>query len=577
MPSTQRTTDPRAKRCPGAWVGLLLPLLAGCPDPPDGPRFEGAGHEGPQDGGTFTFFHESNVRSLDPHIAYDELSIMAVRLLFDGLLDYDENADLVPRLAEAMPEVSDDGMTFRFRIRPGVTFHNGRTMTADDVRWSLERMLHPDTGSPGWPFYRHLVGLDAYRAGDAPHVEGIRTIGPHTLELTIAEPDQTFLYSLAMTFAYPVPRESYRSRSAGVDQHPVGTGPFRLVDWERGVRILFERHPRYWQPGKPHVDHMVFLENTPRDVAAMRFRNGGIDHLHRFSPPDSVFFRSAPKWQPYQVKKPTITTHGMFLNCEMAPFDDVHVRRAVAHAINRERWSRARSRQLLPTGQMLPPQLMGYREDLPHAQRFDLDRAREEMRLAGYPDGLPSPVTLWVSEHSTGRFFGELAQEDLRKIGIQVRIRPVSFAVYLQETAKPGRVQMAFTGWNLDFPDPSNFLFLFHSRSIDPHDSENRAFYRNAELDTLLDAALVEADPDERRRMYEQANDIVARDAPWAFIYHPLDLQVWQPYVRNYEMNPVWGKDYRDVWLDLPRRRIAAHTAPRPTLASWLGLEGLLP
>lgn len=555
---------------------LFIVSLVGCPEPPDGPRFVGAGHERPRHGGTFTFFHESNVRSLDPHIAYDELSIMAVRLLFDGLLDYDEDTNLVPRLAEAMPDVSEDGRTFRFRIRRGVTFHHGRELTAEDVRWSLERMLHPDTGSPGWPFYRHLVGLEAFRQGERDHVKGIRVPDRYTLELTIAEPDQTFLYSLAMTFAYPVPREHYGKQSDG-SRGPVGTGPFRLAEWERGVRVLFERHPGYWQPDKPYVDRMAFLENTPRDVAAMRFRNGGIDHLHRFSPPDSVFFRNAPKWQPYQVRQPAITTHGMFMNCEMAPFDDVHVRRAVAHAIDRERWSRARSNQLLPTGQMLPPQLMGHREDLPHAQQFDLERAREEMRLAGYPDGLPEPVTLWVSEHSTGRFYGELAQADLRKIGIRVRIRPVSFAVYLQETAKPGRVQMAFTGWNLDFPDPSNFLFLFHSRSIDPHDSENRAFYRNSDLDALLDAALVEADEDERRRMYERANDIVARDAPWAFIYHPLELQVWQPYVRGYALNPVWGKDYRDVWLDLPRRR--ATRAARPDHPSRLAalLRRLVP
>jgi ABC-type transport system substrate-binding protein len=550
----------------GLLTALML-LATGCPEPPDGPRYVGAGHTEPQRGGTFTFFHESNVRSLDPHIAYDELSIMAVRLMFDGLYDYDMGAKVVPRLAEAMPEVSDEGTTFRFRIRKGVRFHNGRELTAEDVRWSLERMLHPRTGSPGWPFYRHLLGLAAYRAGKAEHVEGIRVLDRHTLELRIAEPDQTFLYSLAMTFAYPLPRESYERRGAAVDHRPVGTGPFQFVSWERGVRVLFERHGGYWQRGKPHVDRMVFLENTPRDVAAMRFRNGGIDHLHRFSPPDSNFFRAAPKWQPYQVQTPTITTHGIFLNCEMEPFDNVHVRRAVAHAIDRPRWSRARSHQLLPSGQMLPPQLMGYREDLPHAQRFDLERAREEMRLAGFPKGLPSPVTLWVSEHATGRFYGELAQEDLRKIGIEVRIRPVSFAVYLQETARPGRVQMAFTGWNLDFPDPANFLFLFHSRSIDPHDSENRAFYRNAELDALLDAALVELDLDERRRMYERANDIIARDAPWAFVYHPLDLQVWQPYVRNYAVNPVWGKDYRDVWLDLPRERVARRAHERAPFA----------
>lgn len=249
---------------------------------------------------------------------------------------------------------------------------------------------------------------------------------------------------------------------------------------------------------------------------------------------------------------------GLAMNCELPPFDNVHVRRAVAFAFNRHSWSRVRSGRLRPTGQPVPPGILGYNADLPGQQYYDLEKAKEEMRLAGYPNGYPHRIDLWLGDGATGRTYGELAQADLKEIGLDIRVKQVAFAVYLQETGKPRTAQMLLTGWNQDFPDPADFLdILFHSRAIHEHDSENKAFYRNPELDALLDRARVERDRDARRRMYEEASSIVARDAPWAFGWNDLDFRAWQPYVRNYEQHPVWDHEYRFVWLDMPRRRIA--------------------
>lgn len=534
---------------------LVAVFVVGCPEPPTGPRYEGAGHEEPQYGGTLTFHGTSNVRGLDPHKSFDELSITGIRLVFDGLLDYDEEARIIPRLLEDMPVAEQDGRVYTFRLRHGVRFHNGRELVAEDVRWSMERMLHPDTASPGWSFYLHLEGLEAFRAGEAEHVRGIRVLDSHTVEFTLTKPDQTFLNAMAMTFAYPVPREMYETAGRKAFRDPIGTGPYRLVEWEKGVRLVFERNPDYWRPDRPYVDRMIYLENVQPHLASMRFQNGDIDHNDAFTLADYVHFKHAEQWTPYTVEEPDVSIYGVFMNTQMEPFDNVHLRRAVAHAIDRERWAKARSHRILPAGQLLPPKIDGYDAHLPHLQRYDLDKAKEEMRLAGYPGGLPTPVTVWVGESPTSQFYGELLQADLAKIGVQVVIKPVAFTVYLKESGKPGRVQMAFTGWSQDFPDPSDFLdILFHSRNIHEEDSENRSFYRNPELDALLDQARTEQDPTERRRMYEKANDIVARDAPWAFLYYPKEFQSWQPYVRGYRLNPVWSHDYRDVWLDLPRR-----------------------
>lgn len=537
---------------------LLVPLcaaLAGCPQPPDAPRYVGAGHAEPVHGGTFTFAAGSNVRELDPFTAYDVLSIEGVRLVFDGLLDYDYQAHLIPSLAVSMPQVSDGGLVYRFELHEGVKFQNGRELTADDVRWSLEHMLSPASGSPGWSFFLSLEGLDAYRAGKAKHVSGIRVTGRYSIEFHLTKPDQTFLNAMAMTFAYPAPREMYAKGEQYASEHPIGTGPYRLVEWERGVRLLFDRFRGYWRKGRPYIDHMVYLENVQPYLAAMRFENGDLDQLASFPLADYLTFKHSKAWKPYSIEVPDISIYGVTMNCEMPPFDNVHVRRAVAFAINRKRWAKARNYRILPAGQLLPPQIEGYDPHLPHLQHYDLAKAKEEMRLAGHPKGLKQPVTLWVGDTPGAQSQGELLQSDLAKIGIEIVIKPVAFVVYLNESGKEGRVQMAFSGWKEDFPDPSDFLdILFHSRQIHRTNSENRSFYRNPELDALLDRARTEQDPKVRRELYEKANDIVARDAPWAFTYYPLDFEAWQPYVKGYRPHPVWPQDYRGVWLDLPRK-----------------------
>ena len=543
-------------------AALATALIFALPSAPAGPRYEGAGSEERKNGGTFVFHHVSNVRTLDPHIAYDELSGMALRLILDGLLDYDQNSNLIPNMAEALPQISEGGTVFRFRLRRGIRFHpmpghpEGRELIAEDIAWSIRRLLSKKVGSPGYPFYSAIEGAKEFHEGETENVPGIQVLDRYTIEFRLTEPDQTFLNAMAMPFAYPIPKENVEHWGEDAKFHPVGTGPFVFDSWERGVRLTFNRNPHYWNE-RPGPDSMIFLENMQRELAALRFRNGGIDAIHRLTSSDYKFFKESEKWANYLVEFPRGSTFAIGMNCDMEPFDNVHLRRAVAAALDREGWSRARANRLLPAGQILPPSIPGYDPDLPELQTFDLDRAREEMRLAGYPNGLEESVTAWFTEGDTGRMYGELLQADLKKIGIDVQIRFVSFAVYLSESGKPNTVQMFTTGWNLDFPDPSNFLdTLFHSRNISPENSQNRSFFRNEEFDALLDEARSETDRERRLSMYRQANALIAREAPWAFSYYPLSMEIWQPYVKGYHPHPVWTEDYRGVWLDLPRRRI---------------------
>jgi ABC-type transport system substrate-binding protein len=539
------------------WIlAASLLLCVACPELPSGPRFAGAGSDTPRRGGTLMLWEEARVRTLDPHSAGDQISGVLIELLYDSLYAYDQEANLVPRLAAALPEVSEDGRTLTISLRRGVRFHNGRELDARDVVWSLERMLSVELHSPGAGYFSAIEGVAAYQAKQSPHVSGLAQLDRYTVRITLTQPDQSFVYTLAMRYASPVPREEL-ARGANLKRTACGTGPFELVSWDPGVRLVVARHAQYHRPGLPYLDRVVFEEGVNRATGVMRFRNGEVDIATRMAPADAVFMSASP-WAEYMTVGARADTYGLVMNNELPPFDNVHVRRAVAFAIDRERWSRARNGLIKPTGQMVPPKVAGHDFALPHVQHFDLARAREEMKLAGYPDGLPTPVTMWTSDNSAARAYFELAQADLSKIGIQIEAKQVSFPVYLEETAKRRNAQMSTAGWSLDFPDPSNILHLVSKRAFAERDSENRAFFLDERVDTLLERAIVERDKARRTALYREVNDRVAELAPWAFFANSAAPQAWQPYVRNYRPHPIHWIYVAETWLDLPRKRIAA-------------------
>lgn len=552
----------RSTRRVSALFGLLSALLVGCPELPEGPRFRGAGARDARPGGTLMLWEESRVRLLDPHRAGDQISHVLVAMLFDPLYEYDLAMKLVPCLAAALPEIASDGRTFTIRLRNDVRFHNGRLLTAHDVAWSLERMLAPDLHSPGATYFRAVTGFADFRERRSAHVRGFEVLDASTLRIALDRPDQSFVHVLAMHYAAPVAREDLeRAGSDARTRPPSGTGPFRLESWDPGVRLVLKRHPRYFAPEHARLERIVFEEGLKSDTAFLRFRNGEVDVLPRVSAADQMMLER-PAWRPYRAFSAKADVYGIVMNSQLAPFDNVHVRRAVAFALDRERWSRARNGAIRPSGQLVPPGVPGYDPALPNQQRFDLRRAREEMRLAGHPNGLSEPVTLWVLEGAKSLTYGQLLQADLAKIGIEVQLKTSSFPVYLEETGKPKTAQMVAAGWGMDFPDASNVLGLVSSATLAPRDSQNRSFFADPFLDDLLERALVEREPTRRTAMYREANDFAAKMAPWAVYGNTQVPQAWQPYVRGYSPHPFRWIPVKGVWLDLPRKRIASLLAP---------------
>ncbi len=560
---------------------LLLSLLfLGCRDPYPHPRFLGAGSATPHRGGTLRFGYEGDLNTIDPALANDTTAGIPTRLIHEGLINYAPGSvELAPALAERW-EVSPDGRTYTFHLRPGIVFSDGSVITSEDFRYSWERMLNPRRlPSPGGENYRLIVGFTDFREGRAAHLAGVETPDPRTIIVRLTEPDRTFLNLIAMRFASVVPRrvvEALGDERFG--QRPVGAGPFTLDVWEPNTRIVMRRNPRYWDAQRTHLDAIEMGLSVARHLQFMRFLAGEIDYVHNYSlgTADYLWLLNNAAWRPYVVREPGTLIAGVMMNTEMAPFDNVHVRRAVTYALDRESIARARNYRITPAWSLYPPSIAGYRANNPLRQRYDLAAARREMALAGHPDGIAEEVTLWVGEGETGSIYGDILQADLRRIGLRVRQRPAAASIYYAAIGRRHTAQLGFDGWAMDYPDPSNFIEPnFHSRSIHDEGSSNRAFYRSAELDGLLDRAKVEGDRDARVRLYEQAEDVLLRDAPWAFMYTPSNIFATQPWVRGWTPHPVWNDFLGDAWLDLPRRNWVAsrarHASSLGALAAFSG------
>jgi peptide/nickel transport system substrate-binding protein len=558
MRSTQRLDRTVRGHCAHAALVSVLVALAACRDPYPTPRFSGAGSRTERRGGTLRVAFDTDLRTLDPAQAYDELSTAIVHHLNDTLVDYDEHGEIVPQLAERF-ELSQDQRTYTFVLRPNLVFSDGTPLDARAFVRSFERMLNPrKVPCPGTSFYHLIEGVEAFAEGRAPHITGVRTPDARTIEIRLTQPDQTFLNAMAMGFAAPVPVD-YVER-VGNDEfarNPIGTGPFVLERWEMGSRIVIRRNPRYWNPQRPLLDAIVYELSLARHLQFMRFQRAELDHANDYalSTADYVALNSQPAWQPYIQRSAEIAMYGVSMNCELPPFDNVHVRRAVSFAIDREAIARSRNYRIRPLGGVYPPGLPGYDPNLPGAHTYNPELARRELREAGYPDGLPGEYELWLTEGPGAAVYGQLFQADLARIGIRIRLKFASFPVFLERTQRRRAVALAFTGWNMDFPDPSNFIeTLFHSRNATEEHAQNQAFYRNPELDSLLDRARVEPNRERRIAMYQQAERIVVRDAPWAFMFVPQKIEVDQPYVRRGPHSPVYPHDFRNTWLDLPLR-----------------------
>ncbi len=479
----------------------------------------------------------ANPTTLDPALITDVMGGGIAAKIFNGLVRFDEELNIVPDLARSWT-ISPDHRTYRFRLRKGATFSNGRAVTAHDFRYSFERVLTRKTRAPLTWVLDRIAGARDFLDGTASQVQGIRVIDDHTLSLTLEKPFGPFLSLLAMTTAYVVPREAVERYGPDFGAHPVGTGPFVLTEWSHGQRLILSARQDYFE-GPPRLKGFLYRIIPEELTAVLEFETGGLDVLLI---PAAEFRRytTDPAWKGLVAGKPGLNTYYIGLNCTRPPFNDVRVRRAVNHAIDRRRILETvfEKRGLLAAGPV-PPALWrhGTGPDPGKRYAYDPELARRLVREAG-AEG--TRINLYISQMDILDVM-EVVQGYLAEAGLRAEIHQRDWSAFKQ-AVNLGEPDAFWLSWWADYPDPENFLYpLFHIGSVGP--AGNRTRCVDEEMNRLIEQAQSLFDEQQRYRLYRRAEDRIIGNAPWVFMWHKADYYVRHPWVQDFRIYHIYSID----------------------------------
>jgi len=396
-----------------------------------------------------------------------------------------------------------------------------------------------------------VQGAKEFRAGAAESVEGLQALDAYTLQITLSQPYAPFINLLGMAQAQVLPREEVQRLGDEFGRRPVGTGPFRFMNWVAGEEITLEANEAYYE-GRPLLDRLHYRIMTNQQKILAEFEKGALEDVDLRGQEGTPLSRDA---RFRFVRKPLLATVFLWFDTRHQPLSNPKIRQAINHAINREAISSSiRQNRHVQARGILPLGMPGYDPDLV-GYTYDPTRARQLLAEAGYPEGkdLP-PLELWTSVTTAAVLQEhEMIKRDLERLGIRVELFTAdNWKQYKAAVLgkRPGAIYRH--SWFADFPDPDNFLFsLLHSQSPD-----NYANYSNPAVDHLLEQARSESDYLKRMQLYRQAEALIMADAPGVNLVYYTFQTLFQPYVQGIELNAL-GERYipmKKIWLDATPR-----------------------
>lgn len=477
----------------------------------------------------------ANPTTLDPALIVDVPGGSLSAKLFNGLVRMDKDLNIIPDLA-AKWKISGNGLVYRFQLKKGVTFSNGREVKAKDFKYSFERVMSPEGKSPNTWVFDKIKGAGEFMKGKTKNVSGIKVINDYALEITLDKPFSPFLNLLTMTAAYVIPEEEVKKWGVDFSSHPVGTGPFVLKRWLQNRELQLDARNDYFDE-TPKIKGIVY-KIIPEDLTTItEFELGNLDII---GIPASAYsrFKKDKKWSALISSTEGINTYYLGLNCSRKPFDNLFLRKVMNYAIDREKILKTffEGRGRLASGPV-PDILRKWKA--PKSYEYNPSKAKELLKEAGYPGGLS--VNFFITADIEVVDMAEVIQSYLMEAGIKADIKQLEWSAYKAAINK-GEPDMFWLGWFADYPDPENFLFpLFHSANLGP--AGNRARYKNPVVDSLIEKGQHTHSPKERDLFYEKAENMIADEAPWVFFWHKTDYMVRQPWVKNYQTYLIYSID----------------------------------
>lgn len=475
-------------------------------------------------GGAITVAYQNDIATLDPAIGYDWQNWSIIKSLFSRLLDYEPGTtNLVPDLATEMPKISADGMTFEFNMRDDVKFHNGRLLVADDVKYSIERAVNPKTQSPGAGFFASIEGFDDASAGKSTNISGITVNSPTSITFKLSRPDATFLHVMAINFASVVPKEDAEKFGPDFGKNPVGSGAFKFTSWALGQKLTLDKNTDYYREGLPKLDQINFEVGVDPTVALQRLKNNEVDILGDSIPAANyIAEKENSDNEGLIIEGGQLQTGYVTLNVKIKPLNNVKVRQAVNHAIDKDRIVQILNGRADAANQPLPPSMPGYDTGY-KGFAYDVEKAKALLAEAGLANGFSTE--LWTSNTDPNPRIAQSIQEDLAKVGIKAAIKSLAQANVI-EAGGSGKAPMVWSGgmaWIADFPDPSNFWGPILGCGGAVPGGWNWSQYCNKTLDAEAVKADAMTDPakaDERQKLWGSVFTKAMDEAPWVPIFN---------------------------------------------------------
>lgn len=536
-----------------------------------------------------------DVKTLDPANAYDSVSLDVLPNIVEPLYQYDYSATefkLIPQLAADMPTYSKDRLTVTVPIKRGVMFSDdacfkstngkGRELKAQDFIYAFKRLGHPSIQSAGqWIFDGRVVGFSEFtkkltaapkdqlaKTFEETSIEGMKALDDYTIQIKLTRPYPQLIYMLSMSFAAPVAQEviaGCADERAQLNDKAVGTGAFKLVKWDRGHEIVLERNPQYRgdpmpagvgaDSGKvlPFLDRLVFVVIKEDQPAWLNFLKGEID-TGRI--PKDNFGQAiaggkgrevAPELKEKGIKLDVVpgpVAYWVNFNVKDKVLSNKYLRQAMSSAINREKWI-----ELFTNGrghkqdQVAPPGLVDRVANSTLKYDFNLERAKELLKKAGYPEGkgLPTITMDMRGADSTNRQLGDFLTQQFAQIGVKLNVVYNTFPAFL-EKSKNNQFQLSYGGWYLDYPDVENMYQLLYGKNVAP--GPNDANFTDPRFDKLYEQ-MSSMDPGPARaKVVKQMDDLVQEETPWAFGFFRDEFTLYHGWIANYRGNAF----IRDGW-----------------------------